>query len=226
MFEENRILIVEDDATIRKVVEMTLALAGFRNVIAVARGDAGLAIARAEDVDLVLLDLMLPGMDGLDVCRELRKTKSTPVIVLTAKTADEDTVRLLDAGADDYITKPFSRQVLLSRIKAVLRRASGGGAHDLDGLAIDVQNMEARLDGVLVDLTRGEFLTLAALAERPGRIMRRERLARAAGAADDIFDEEEIGRSVDVRIASIRRKLGRWAVHLQTIRGAGYRIGL
>ena len=226
MIDKAHILVIEDDETIRNVLKMTLSLAGCAHIQTASRGDEGLVIAKNGDFDLILLDLMLPGLDGLSICRTLRRRKSPPIIVLTAKTADEDVVQLLDAGADDYITKPFSRQVLLSRICAVLRRTRGIPHKELAGLALDEEALEARLGGELVPLTKSEFLTLAALATHPGRTLSRTQLARKAGADDFEASGEEAGRAVDVRISVLRKKLGAWAVHLQTIRGAGYRVGL
>ena len=207
-----KILIVEDDATIRMLLEMALAGAGFANVASVARGDEGLESIRREKPDLVLLDLMLPGLDGLTVARRVRETPAlaaTRLIMLTARTQPEDIVRGLEAGADDYVTKPFDRKILLARIRAVLRRGLPvTEGVDFDGLVIDEGSRTAKLGGRTLDLTGGEFLLLVRLVAHRGRVFPRP--------ADE--------RTVDVQVANLRRKLGDWARHIETVRGIGYRV--
>lgn len=207
-----KILIVEDDATIRTILEMALLGAGFREVSSCARGDVGLAEIRRTQPDLVLLDVMLPGLDGFTVARRIRELPglaATRIIMLTARTQNEDVVRGLECGADDYVTKPFDRPVLLARVRAVLRRGlPATEGVDLDGLVLDEANRTAKLRGNPLRLTSGEFDLLARLVAHRGRI-----LARAP-------DE----RTVDVQIANLRRKLGGWAEHIGTIRGVGYRV--
>lgn len=207
-----KILIVEDDATIRMLLEMALAGAGFANVASVARGDEGLEAIRREKPDLVLLDLMLPGLDGLTVARRVRETPAlaaTRLIMLTARTQSEDIVRGLEAGADDYVTKPFDRKILLARIRAVLRRGLPvTEGVDFDGLVIDENGQTAKLDGHALDLTGGEFRLLVRLVAHRGRVFPRP--------ADE--------RTVDVQVANLRRKLGDWARHIETVRGIGYRV--
>ena len=220
-----RILIVEDDATIRTILEMALLGAGFRHVNSVARGDEGLAEARRSRPDLVLLDIMLPGLDGFTVCSRIRETPSlaaTRVIMLTARTQREDIVRGLNCGADDYVTKPFDREVLLARVRAVLRRGPVATAEqDFDGLSIDEENHTATLDGEALKLAPGEFRILVSLARNKGRVLARQRILDAVLKDDEKSVTE---RTVDVQIANLRRKLGRWADHVETIRGVGYRI--
>ena len=218
------ILIVEDDSTIRAILLMTLRNAGFTHVKTAARGDEGLEAIRREPPQLVLLDLMLPGLDGLTVCRRVREDASLAdvrIVMLTARSENEDIVRGLELGADDYVTKPFSREVLLARIHAVLRRSNPMAAgRDLDGLLVDERAGSARLDGQLLTLTRGEFRLLALLASRPGRVYTRAQII------DSVQDEEKsvTERTVDVQLVGLRKKLGAWAAHIETIRGVGYRV--
>ena len=206
------ILVVEDDSTIRTLLEMALRGAGFGKVASAARGDDGLAEARRTKPDLVLLDLMLPGLDGFTVARRIRETPelaATKIVMLTARTQNEDIVRGLECGADDYVTKPFDRLVLLARVRAVLRRGLPlTEGLDFDGLKIDETNLVATLKGKPVELTGGEFRLLVKLVAHRGRVFPRP--------ADE--------RTVDVQVANLRKKLGRWGDHIETIRGVGYRI--
>lgn len=212
MDELEKILIVEDDATIRAILEMALLGAGFKEVKSSARGDSGLEEARRLRPDLVLLDVMLPGLDGFTVARRIRETPElagTRIIMLTARTQSEDIVRGLESGADDYVTKPFDRKVLLARVRAVLRRGLPvTEGMDFDGLTIDEPNRVAKLRGREVDLTAGEFSLLVRLVAHRGRIFARPP------------DE----RTIDVQVANLRRKLGRWGSHIETVRGVGYRV--
>lgn len=209
----DKILVVEDDSTIRTLLGLTLQGAGYRDVLMAGRGDDGLAAVKRERPDLVLLDVMLPGLDGLAVARRIRETRdlsATRIIMLTARTEPEDICRGLEAGADDYVTKPFDRQVLLARIKAVLRRGLPvTEGVDFDGLTIDEPNRVVKLRGKTLDLTPGEFDLLARLVAHRGRIF-------ARSAAE---------RTVDVQVAKLRQKLGPWAGHIETVRGVGYRVG-
>lgn len=207
-----KILVVEDDSTIRTLLGMALQGAGYGDVSMAARGDDGLDAVRRERPDLVLLDVMLPGLDGFTVARRIRETSelsATRIIMLTARTEPEDICRGLEAGADDYVTKPFDRQVLLARVRAVLRRGLPvTEGVDFDGLTVDAPNRMARLRGRPLDLTPGEFDLLVKLIAHRGRI-----LARSAAE-----------RTVDVQIAKLRQKLGAWADHIETVRGIGYRV--
>lgn len=213
MHEESRILIVEDDSTIRTLLAMALDGAGYKRVSAVSRGDEALAQIKVSAPDLVLLDLMLPGIDGISLAKRI---KSDPllsmvrIIMLTALSSPEDIVRGLEAGGDDYVVKPFDRQVLLARIRAVLRRQQPvSEGVDFDGLRLDEANRKVYLDGNPVDLTAGEFSLIVRLLAYRGRVFPR--------AADE--------RTVDVQIASLRKKLGGWGARIETVRGIGYRIG-
>jgi len=212
MDEMAKILIVEDDATIRTILEMALFGAGFKEVKSSARGDEGLAEAKRFKPDLILLDLMLPGLDGFMVAmriREMPELAATKIIMLTARTQNEDIVRGLECGADDYVTKPFDRLVLLARVRAVLRRGLPlTEGVDFDGLKIDETNVVATLRGKTLDLTPGEFKLLVRLVAHRGRVFARP--------ADE--------RTIDVQVANLRKKLGKWGDHIETIRGVGYRI--
>lgn len=218
------IAIVEDDAVIRAVLEMALAAEGFTKVSSSASGSEGLADIRRRKPDLVLLDVMLPGVDGFTICRRIRETPelvSTRVIMLTARTQSEDVVRGLECGADDYVTKPFDRKVLIARIRAVLRRGAPVAAGtDFDGLVLDPDGRSATLDGEDLKLPLGEFRILALLAAHRGRVLARSRILDAVQSGDRFTTE----RTVDVQIANLRRKLGRWADHIETVRGVGYRV--
>ena len=218
------ILIVEDDSTIRTILQMLLRSEGFTHVRSAARGDEGLEAIRREPPQLVLLDLMLPGIDGLTLCRRVREDPTLAdvrIIMLTAKSEDEDVVRGLELGADDYVTKPFSREVLLARIHAVLRRNDPLAAgRDLDGLRIDTRAGSASLNGELLTLTRGEFRLIALLASRPGRVYTRSQIIDAMQVEEKSVTE----RTVDVQLVGLRKKLGDWASHIETIRGVGYRV--
>ncbi len=225
MEELDRILIVEDDATIRTILEMALLGAGYRHVTCASRGDEGLAEARRLRPDLVLLDVMLPGLDGFTIAARLRAdaaTAATRIIMITARTEPEDIVRGLEAGADDYVTKPFDRPVLLARVRAVLRRGRGAAEPGgFEGLALDEAAHTARLDGAELKLAPGEFRILVLLVENRGRVLTRARILDAVlrDSAQAVTE-----RTVDVQIANLRRKLGAWADHIETIRGVGYRI--
>ena len=214
MSELAKIRIVEDDATIRALLEMALMGAGYADVASSARGDEGLEMIRREKPDLVLLDVMLPGLDGFSIARRVRESSelaATRIVMLTARTAPEDIVRGLDSGADDYVTKPFDRKVLLARVKAVLRRGLPvTEGVDFDGLRIDEPSRVATLRGKALDLTPGEFALLLRLVAHRGRV----------------FVRPPDERTVDVQVAKLRQKLGKWADHIETVRGVGYRIGI
>lgn len=207
-----KILIVEDDSTIRTLLGMALDGTGFKDIQMAGRGDDGLDVAKRTKPDLVLLDLMLPGLDGFTVARRIRETPAlaaTRIIMLTARTQNEDIVRGLEAGADDYVTKPFDRQVLLARVRAVLRRGLPiTEGVDYDGLKVDETSRTVTLRGKPVEITAGEFKLLLRLIAHRGRIFQRP--------ADE--------RTIDVQVANLRKKLGRWGEHIETIRGVGYRI--
>lgn len=218
------VVIVEDDAAIRAILEMALAAEGFTKVESASRGDEGLDAIRRRKPDLVLLDVMLPGLDGFAICRRMREIPSlaaTRVIMLTARTQNEDIVRGLECGADDYVTKPFDRKVLLARIGAVLRRGVPVVAGtDFDGLSLNEESHTAKLDGEDLRLPPGEFRILSLLAANRGRVLARSRILDMVQSGESFSTE----RTVDVQIANLRRKLGRWAEHIETVRGVGYRV--
>jgi two-component system phosphate regulon response regulator PhoB len=221
------ILAVEDEKDILELLRYNLAKEGYQ-VTAVTSGEEGLQSARSRVPDLILLDLMLPGMDGLEVCRRLKfdaKTRQVPVIMLTAKGEEADIVAGLELGADDYITKPFSTRVLLARVRTVLRRhrtpPPGEEAllkiHDL---VIDPGRHEVLIQGEAVDLTASEFRLLHLLARRPGWVLTR------ANIVEGVHGEEYpvTDRAVDVKIVALRKKLGPAAGYIETVRGVGYRF--
>lgn len=219
------IVIIEDDAAIRSVLRVLLRGAGYTLIKEADRGDDGLKLVRELRPSLVLLDLMLPGLDGFTVCRRIRETKeisSTPVIMLTARSEEGDVVRGLECGADDYVTKPFSRQVLLARIRAVLRRPESvkDSNPDFDGLVLNSDSRSVTLNGKSLSLTGSEYRVLSLLLSRPERVYTRAQIIDLTQNADkDVTD-----RAVDVQVVGLRRKLGAWAEHIETVRGAGYRF--
>ncbi len=221
------ILVIEDEADIRELLQYNLGREGYQ-VLAVGDGESGLREARRGKPDLIVLDLMLPGMQGLEVCRLLRErpdTRSIPVIVLTAKADESDVILGLELGADDYIGKPFSVKELVARVRAVLRRASPASAERRDQtlqvgpIEIDAARHEVRLDGRPVSLTLAEFRLLRSLAAAQGQVMTRDQIL------DHITDGKTaiIDRNVDVHVRSIRKKLGRAGRAIETVRGVGYR---
>ena len=221
----DKIVIIEDDPGIRTVLRLALKGAGFTDVIAEERGDNGLKIVLRERPALVILDLMLPGMDGLAVCREIRRTPTvaaTPIVMLSAKSTEEDIVRGLELGADDYVTKPFSKAVLIARVRAALRRPAStrGSAIAVSGLVLDEATRSATIGEAPLVLTRSEFDLLKTLVSHPGRVYSRSMILDAIQNEDkDVTD-----RTVDTLMVGLRRKLGAWAAHVETIRGVGYRL--
>lgn len=221
----DKIVIIEDDPGIRTVLRLALKGAGFTDVFVAERGDEGLCIVKREKPALVILDLMLPGMEGLSVCREIRKTAdvaSTPIIILTAKSSDEDIVRGLELGADDYVTKPFSKTVLIARIRAALRRPTTlqGSGLSVSGLTLNAASRTVVVNKNTLILTRSEFDLLEILVAHPGRVYTRPQIIAHVQSEDkDVTD-----RTVDTLMVGLRRKLGSWASHIETIRGVGYRL--
>jgi len=220
------VLVVEDDPNIAELVKHTLDKNGYETTVA-EDGEQGLALARRVRPDFVILDLMLPGMDGIEVCQSIRRDAglaSTPVIMLTARTDDADVVLGLTVGADDYIPKPFSPSVLLARLRALTRRLRmGGEPGDVvkrGELRIDKGAHRAFVSGKEVYMTRTEFRLLTALADRPGRALDRPELLDLA-IGEDVF---VIDRTIDVHIASLRKKLGGCSNLIETVRGIGYRF--
>jgi two-component system response regulator RegX3 len=223
-----RILVVEDDRAISDAVDYALREAGYE-VDAVGDGDVALERARDRSYDLMVLDLLLPGRRGIDVCRTLRaEHNDLPIVMLTALDAEADRVHGLDIGADDYVTKPFSIAELVSRVRSLLRRReldrkSGGSVRSVGGLRLDVARHTAAVDGRPVLLTRSEFRLVALLASEPGKPFEREDLIRHLWESDFVGDR----RAIDVHVSNLRRKLERdprRPERLITVRGVGYKL--
>ncbi|HUI92161.1 MAG TPA: response regulator transcription factor [Chitinivibrionales bacterium] len=221
------ILIVEDEEEIQELISYNLTKEGFRTAAALS-GEEALKKARAERFDLVLLDLMLPGMDGLDVCKALRKdekTQTVPVIMLTAKGEESDIVTGLELGADDYVVKPFSPKVLVARIRTVLRRKSAepfdeSKPVEIHDLSIHPGRREVLFKKKPVPLTNMEFRVLHFLASRPGWVFSRYQIVE--GVRGDNYPVTD--RSVDVLIVGLRKKLDAAGAYVETVRGVGYRF--
>ncbi len=221
-----RVLIVEDEVKIARLVRDYLRQAGF-DVIEATDGPGALSMARAEKPDMIVLDLGLPGMDGLDVTRQLRMTSSVPIIMLTARTEESDRIVGLELGADDYVDKPFSPKELVARIRAVLRRADatlgGGEVVRVGELAIDIPKRRVTVGENEIELTSTEFDLLLTLARQPGRIYTRAQLLDAIHGVS--FDSYE--RSVDAHIKNIRRKIEpdpKQPSLVLTVYGVGYKF--
>jgi len=222
---DERLLLVEDDASIREIVSIGLKAAGFR-VATAMDGRQGLASARSGGFDAVILDVMLPSLDGFEVCREIRKFSRVPIVMLTARTDLIDVVVGLESGADDYVKKPFELPELIARLRAVLRRAVAPAEDTLIAagrLEIDPAGFTVRRDGIEVSLTATEFRLLVELARRPGQVFTRELLLQR------VWDYEYLGEShlVDVAIQRLRAKVEDDPSHptlIKTVRGVGYRL--
>lgn len=222
-----RVLIIEDESDIIELLRFNLTKDGFE-VSAEKTGEDGLRSARANPPDVILLDLMLPGINGLDICKLLKsdqKTGHIPVIMLTAKDEEVDVVTGLEVGADDYITKPFSPKVLIARLRAVSRRQASEGENKkkiikAGMITIDPGKYSVIADKQPVQLTATEFQLLLVLARRPGWVFTRSQLVDEIRGDDHIITD----RAVDVQVANLRKKLGKAGDHIQTVRGAGYRF--
>jgi DNA-binding response OmpR family regulator len=220
------VLVIDDEPELVKLLDYNLTKAGYV-ALSARDGEKGLAAARQHHPDLVILDVMMPGLDGWEVCKRLRAdpaTASVPLLMLTAKAEEGDRVLGLELGADDYVTKPFGVNELLARVKALLRRAEGKGASaevvKSGKLVVDSGKRAVTAAGRSVELTATEFELLRALAERPGRVFSREDLiSRARGDDAAITD-----RTIDVHVASLRKKLGKHGERIETVWGVGYRL--
>jgi DNA-binding response OmpR family regulator len=222
------IIVVEDETDIREVLEYNLEREGYK-VLTAADGKQGLELIQKKTPTLVLLDLMLPKIDGLEVCRQLKddaETTSIPIIMVTARGEESDIVLGLELGADDYIVKPFSPKELLARVKAVIRR---GGLQDegtvrrhieRDGVVMDMERHEVKVDHTPVPFTASELKLLYYLASHPGRVFTRDRLLSQMVGRDEFI----VDRNIDVHIQSVRKKLGHYRYLIETIRGVGYRF--
>ena len=219
------VLVIDDEKDLLELVRYNLEKEHL-DVITASDGQSGLEIGLKHKPDLVLLDLMMPGMNGLEVCKQLRsdaRTSRVPIIMLTAKAGETDKIVGLEMGADDYITKPFSVRELLARVRAVLRR-SGPESEKTDvikrgNLVVDVTQHEVNWAGQKISLTATEFRILEYLAGRPGRVMSRDDIIDGALGRDaSVFN-----RTIDVHITSLRKKLGEGGAHIETVRGFGYK---
>ncbi len=222
------VLILEDDPHTVEVVQLYLRRDG-HHVLSATDGIAGLSLAREAQPDLIILDLMLPGMDGLEICRILRQESDVPIVILTARADEEDRLAGLDLGADDYVTKPFSPRELAARIRAVLRRSArdeleGGAARlDYESISMEMRQRTVHVDGTQIHLTPTEIRLLALLMREPGRTFSRDQIIdRVFG-----YDFEGFDRTVDSHVYSLRRKLEAAAgdkKYIHTIYGVGYRL--
>lgn len=221
-----QLLVIEDEEDITELVGYNLAKEGYQVVIRMS-GEEGLAAARSLLPDLIILDLMLPGIDGLEVCRLLKqdeRTRHIPIVMLTAKGEEADIVTGLELGADDYITKPFSPKVMVARVRTVLRRerkpVTGDAPLLFPKLQIDPGRREVLVDGRPVEMTFTEFSVLLLLARRPGWVFTRYQIVDSVRGEDYAVTE----RAVDVQISGLRKKLGSAGHYIETIRGVGYRF--
>jgi len=225
---KSKVLVIEDEPDILEVIQYNLEREGHK-VIACRNGEQGLSRIRTDNPDLVILDLMLPGMDGVEVCRQVKSdpvTRAIPIIMVTAKSEESDIVLGLGIGADDYITKPFSPRELIARVKVVLRRGplreeSGAGERVVRGsLTIDLGRHEARAAEQLLNLTPTEMRLLHFLASHPGRVFPRAHLLSRVIGEDAIVTD----RNIDVHVRALRQKLGDHSACIETVRGVGYRF--
>jgi two-component system, OmpR family, response regulator RegX3 len=222
-----RILVVDDEPAIVDAVAYALRASGF-DVDAFGDGESALEAARTDGYDVLVLDVRLPGLSGIEICRRLRSESDVPILILTAMDAEVDRVLGLEAGADDYVTKPFSVAELVSRVRAILRRreldrATGGGVRRVGSLELDVNRHEVRIDGKTIRLTPSEFRLLALLAQEPERVYTRREIMQ------HLWDSTYVGdqRACDIHVSNLRRKIeetpGR-PQRLVTVRGVGYKL--
>jgi two-component system, OmpR family, response regulator RegX3 len=223
----SRILVVEDEPAIADAVRYALRGDG-HEVETVEDGEQAVEVAQEQPFDLLVLDLMLPGVSGVEVCRRVRGESAVPILVLTARDTEVDRVLGLEAGADDYVTKPFSMSELLARVRAILRRrrldeAEAHPAREIGGLRLDLERHEVTVDGRPVQLTQSELKLLALLARDPGRVYSRREIMQHLWQSDYVGDE----RAADLHVSNVRRKIERdpgSPERLVTVRGAGYKL--
>lgn len=229
----SRLLIIEDDPSIRDMLQLLLESRGFADLTFAETGETGLRYALEKTFDLVLLDLTLPGMDGLEVCRRMREIKQNahvPIIILTARDTESDVVVGLEMGAVDYITKPFNNQTLIARIRAHLRRTQElesapkpvsveGKIIESHGVTVNLTQHLVSIQGESIPLTLTEFDLLVLLIRRPGRVWSRAEIVMEL-RGEELF---EMDRTVDVQVANLRKKLGDCGDYVETVRGVGYR---
>jgi two-component system phosphate regulon response regulator PhoB len=220
------ILVVDDEEDIQELVKLSLERESY-DVLTAGTGDQALAVARSRQPALIVLDLLLPGLQGLDLCKILKadpKTQAIPIIILSAKSEESDIVTGLELGADDYITKPFSSRVLIARVRRALRKGADQGldrsAIRLHDLTIDPSRCEALLDDQPLALTLSEFNILYLLARRPGLVFSRYQIVDALHGGDYVVTD----RAIDVQITYLRKKLGPYRDYIETVRGVGYRF--
>lgn len=224
---KHKILVVDDEKDILELINYNLSSRGF-DVSLAETGEKAIALAKTAKPDLILLDLMLPGVDGIEVCRKLKEDQATntiPIIMLTAKGEESDIVTGLELGADDYITKPFSPKVLIARMRAILRRNSEPGVNEKnlvkrEGIVIDPQRYQVWIDEQPITLTLTEFQVLHLLAGKQGRVFTRYQIVDATKGDNYIVTD----RAVDVQIVGLRKKLGKFGKYIQTVRGVGYKF--
>lgn len=223
-----RILVVDDEADIRELLRYNLELEGFA-VDAAADGEKALEILKKSKADLVLLDLMLPGLPGLELCKQLKRQvdlESIPIIMISAKSSETDVIVGLELGADDYITKPFSPKEVVARVRAIFRRTDEKKAPDLakelryEDLSMDVPRHEVRLEGKEIKLTTTEFKILQCLMARLGHVFTRDELIDFALGKDISV----VDRTIDVHITNLRKKIGKYGAYIESIRAVGYRF--
>lgn len=219
-------LVVEDDEDILRLLVFNLQAAGFE-VVSATNGYEALSLARARTPAIIVLDIMLPGLDGFEVCKELKrspKTAATPIVMLTARGEEIDRIVGLELGADDYVVKPFSPRELILRIKAVLRRGTGDdngrGPWRRDGLAVDMDAHKVTVEGEEIGLTATEFKLLTELIRSQGRVQTRDQLLNVVWG----YEFEGYARTVDTHVRRLRQKLGDYADLVETVRGVGYRF--
>ncbi|BDG60699.1 response regulator transcription factor [Caldinitratiruptor microaerophilus] len=222
----DEILVVEDEQPIRDLIAFNLERAGYR-VVTTADGVEALSLARERRPALIILDLMLPGMDGIDVCREVRRSSDVPILMLTARRDEIDRVVGFEVGADDYVTKPFSPRELVSRVRAILRRTAPRPVERPSGtfgsLHIDYERFEVTRDGERVDLTLTEFQILRVMSQQPGRVFTRDELLDRVRGQEFAADP----RTIDVHIRHLRAKIEpdpSRPTYIETVRGVGYRF--
>jgi len=221
----SKILIIEDESELVKVLRSYLEKAGFQ-VITALRGDSGLELWRREKPDLVILDLNLPGLDGLDIAREIRKKSNTPIIMLTARVEEADQLVGLEIGADDYITKPFSPRLVVARVRALLRRTQSTSPSEtirVQDIEIDLEAHQVTRRGNPIELTPTEFNILVAMARNPGRVFSRLQLLESVqGIAYEGYE-----RTIDTHVKNLRAKLEpdpKNPRYIETVFGVGYRF--
>jgi len=220
------ILIIEDEKDILELIAFNLECTGYK-VFKASNGEDGLKIANSEMPDIIILDLMMPGIDGFDVCRKLKQEKLTrniPIIMLTARGEDTDIVSGLELGAEDYVTKPFSPKILIARIRAVLRRSSDvkeiGEKLNVAGISLDISRHLVEIDSEEIELSSTEFDILKTLMLSPGWVFSRNQIIDAVKGSNYPVTQ----RSVDVQILGLRKKLGDKGLYIETVRGVGYRL--